>query len=139
MLQVTDKIVIYENELKFDFVRSSGPGGQNVNKVATAAQLRFDVANSSSLPDEIRQRLIKLAGKKMTTEGILVITAQRRRTQDQNRQDALNRLVALIRKASAAPKPRVRTKPSKEAKKRRLAEKRHRSKIKEMRRSVTEE
>ena len=137
MIRITSDIVISEKEIKMDFIRASGPGGQNVNKVSTAVQLRFDVINSSSLCDDVRQRLIRLAGKKMTEEGILVLKAGRFRTQDRNRQDAIERLVQLIVKAAEKPKPRVRTRPSKKTRERRLADKRHRSQGKQTRRPVS--
>jgi ribosome-associated protein len=133
MIQITDTLTIAENELQEDFVRASGPGGQNVNKVSTAVQLRFDIW-SSSLPEEVRARLLRLAGKRVTTEGILIIEARRFRTQEYNRQDARDRLVALIRKAVEIPKPRQQTKPSLTSRQRRLEQKRHRSAIKKMRR-----
>src|SRR5512135_1592452 len=100
MIEVTSTIHIDENELHFDFVRSSGPGGQNVNKVSTAVQLRFDAAHSPSLQEEVRQRLMRLAGNRLTSEGVLVIEAHRFRTQEQNRQDAVQRLTLLIRQAT---------------------------------------
>jgi ribosome-associated protein len=134
MIHVTQSIAIDESEIQEDFVRSSGPGGQNVNKVATAVQLRFNVARSASLPEEVRERLIRLAGRRITEQGDLIIDARRFRTQDRNRQDARERLVALIRKASVRPKPRIKTHPTTSSKKRRLEEKRHRSDIKHMRR-----
>jgi len=137
MIAITPTIAISENEIKLDFIRSSGPGGQNVNKVATAVQLRFDVKNTLSLPHDVRARLVDLAGRKITEHGILIIQAKRFRKQERNRQDAIDRLINLIRKASEKPKARIKTKPTRAAKKRMLAAKRHRSKIKRMRRLVS--
>ena len=134
MIQVTDTISIDESEIQEEFVRSSGPGGQNVNKVATAVQLRFNVRNSPSLPDEVRERLMQLAGRRMTESGELIISARRFRTQSRNREDALNRLIELIRKATQKPKPRRKRKPSLISKQRRLEEKRKRGEIKKQRR-----
>ncbi|MCP4407885.1 MAG: aminoacyl-tRNA hydrolase [Gammaproteobacteria bacterium] len=136
MLRITHKIRIHEKELEEHFVRASGPGGQNVNKVATAVQLRFDVENSPSLPPKIRQRLKYLAGKRLTTEGILIIVGRRYRTQERNREDARQRLVALIRQAAVKSKPRIPTKPTRAAKKRRLASKTKRGKDKKLRRRI---
>lgn len=133
MLIVTPDIVIDEGELKESFVRASGPGGQNVNKVATAVQLRFDVEHSPALPDSVRERLRRLAGAKMTTRGVLIIVARRFRTQERNRQDARERLVALIRRAAVPPKPRRATRPSTAARQKRLETKRHRSVQKRLR------
>ena len=133
MLQITPTLAIDESEIQEAFVRASGPGGQNVNKLATAVQLRFDVAHTPSLPDAVRQRLARLAGRRLSSDGVLTIEARRFRTQARNRQDALDRLVALIRKASEPPKQRVKTTPTKASVRRRLATKRHRSQIKELR------
>lgn len=122
-----------ESEITFAFIRASGPGGQNVNKVATAAQLRFDARNSPSLPEEVKARLLKLAGKRMTQEGILVIEAKRYRTQEQNREDALQRFSALIQKALEKPKSRRATRPSAAARARRIESKKRRAEIKRTR------
>lgn len=135
MIQITPSIAIDENEIQVDFVRSSGPGGQNVNKVATAVQLRFDVANSPSLPEEVRQRLVLLAGSRITDKGVLIIDAQRFRTQGANRQDAINRLAELIRKAASKPAVRHKTRPTLASRQRRLETKRRRSETKHLRRS----
>jgi ribosome-associated protein len=137
MIRVTDSISIDESELDEDFVRSSGPGGQNVNKLSTAVQLRFDVRRSASLPNDVAIRLMRLAGSRLTKEGVLVITAQRHRTQERNRQDARDRLVEMIREASVAPTKRRPTKPSKAAKAKRIEGKKQRSKIKTMRGRVS--
>ena len=133
MIEITENISINENEIHEEFVRSSGPGGQNVNKVATAVQLRFDVKNSPSFPDEVRVRLMQLAGKRLTETGEIIITARRFRTQVGNREDALNRLVELIRKAAQTPKPRRKMKASRLSKWQRLQAKRQRSEIKQQR------
>lgn len=132
-LRVTARIVIDESELREQFIQASGPGGQNVNKVATAVQLRFDVARSPSLPDDVRQRLTVLAGRRMTQGGELVLTARSHRTQERNRQDARERLVALIRQAAIAPKPRRATRPTLASKQRRLEAKTVRAGIKRLR------
>jgi ribosome-associated protein len=136
MLEITQSIAIDESELDVQFVRASGPGGQNVNKVATAVQLRFDVANSPSLPDDVRERLKRLAGKRITEQGILMISARRFRTQERNRKDAIDRLVALIQQAAQPPKTRRKTRPTAASKRRRLEKKRRRSELKRLRRSV---
>jgi ribosome-associated protein len=133
MIPVTDTISIDEGELSESFIRGSGPGGQNVNKVATAVQLRFDVRHSPSLPDDVRARLERLAGRRLTGDGVLVITAQRHRTQERNREDALARLIELIRQATERPKPRRPTKPTFASKKRRLEAKSKRSEVKRLR------
>jgi len=133
MIQITPAIEINQREIQLEFIRASGPGGQKVNKAATAVQLRFDAANSPSLPDEVRRRLIRLAGKRMTEDGVLVIHARRFRSQGRNRRDAIDRLIALIRKASIQPKSRLKTKPSQASKERRLEAKRRRSRTKHKR------
>jgi len=137
MIPVTADVAIDETEIHMDFVRASGPGGQNVNKVSSAVQLRFDVLNTASIPGEIRERLIRLAGKRVTTEGVLIIQASRFRTQERNRQDAVDRLVQLVRRAAEKPKRRMKTRPTLASKERQLAQKKRRGRIKKMRRIVT--
>ncbi|MDR1727695.1 MAG: aminoacyl-tRNA hydrolase [Acidobacteriota bacterium] len=132
MATVNTTVGIDPADIRIEFVRSSGPGGQNVNKVATAAQLRFDT-NSKSLPPEVRERLLKLAGKRVTSSGELVIDARRHRTQQLNREDAMQRLAALIEKASTPPEVRHKTRPPAGAKLRRLDEKKHHADIKRLR------
>jgi ribosome-associated protein len=135
MIRVTDNISIDDSEISEQFVRASGPGGQNVNKLSTAVQLRFDVRHSPSLPHDVRLRLEHLAGRRLTREGVLVIIAQQHRTQERNRQDAQDRLVELIRQASVRPKPRRPTRPTRASKVRRLEGKKRRSTVKALRRS----
>jgi ribosome-associated protein len=134
MIRITASISIGENELEEQFIRASGPGGQNVNKLASAVQLRFDARRSPSLPDEVRARLGRLAGRRLTREGVLVINAQRHRTQERNREDARERLFDLIRRAAVAPLPRRATKPTAGARERRLESKKRRAAIKGLRR-----
>jgi ribosome-associated protein len=133
MIVVTPRIVLDERELEETFVRASGPGGQNVNKLSTAVQLRFDVRRSPSLPDDVRARLERLAGSRLTGEGVLIIVAQRHRTQERNREDARERLVDLIRRAAVPPTPRRPTKPTLASKRRRLDSKARRSRVKSLR------
>ena len=133
MIVDTPRIVLDERELEETFVRASGPGGQNVNKVSSAVQLRFDVRRSPSLPDDVRARLERLAGSRLTGEGVLIIVAQRHRTQERNREDARERLVDLIRRAAVAPTPRRPTKPTLASKRRRLDSKARRSRVKSLR------
>ncbi len=135
MIRVTDSISIGEQELKERFIRASGPGGQNVNKLSTAVQLRFDVRHSPSLADGVRLRLERLSGKRLTREGVLVITAQRHRTQERNRQDALDRLIELIRQAAVVPIKRRRTKPTRASRERRIESKKRRAAVKGWRRT----
>jgi ribosome-associated protein len=135
MIRITDAIAIDERELEERFIRASGPGGQNVNKLSSAVQLRFDVRHSPSLPDDVRDRLERLAGNRLTRMGVLVITAQRHRTQERNRADALERLRELIRRAAVAPVPRKATRPTAGARERRLESKKRRSRIKDLRQS----
>jgi ribosome-associated protein len=133
MIQITTDISIDEKEIKMDFIRASGPGGQNVNKVSSAVQLRFDVYGSPSLPDDVRKRLTLLSGNRINEDGILIIDARRFRTQNRNRQDAIDRLIDLIEKSTIKPKRRLKTKPSVASKRRILEDKRRRSKRKRMR------
>jgi ribosome-associated protein len=133
MLKITDQISLDERELEERFVRASGPGGQNVNKVSTAVELRFDVVGSPSLPEGVRVRLARLAGRRLSDEGILVIRADRFRTQERNREDARERLTELIRRATIVPKRRVATKPSRASKERRRDDKKKRGRVKRLR------
>ncbi|WP_245958427.1 alternative ribosome rescue aminoacyl-tRNA hydrolase ArfB [Pelagibacterium sediminicola] len=134
-IPITDRIVLDADEIVFSFVRSSGPGGQNVNKVATAAQLRFDVENSPSLPNGIKPRLKRLAGSRMTADGVLIIFADRHRSQNRNREDAIARLADLIRAAAIPPRPRKPTRPTLASKTRRLEAKTRRGAVKSQRRT----
>jgi ribosome-associated protein len=139
MIEISDSVSIDESELQLDYVQSSGPGGQNVNKVATAVQLRFDIPHSSSLPEEAKARLAKLAGKRVTQEGVLVIEAKRYRSQEQNRADALERFVSLVQRALEKSKARRRTKPSPAAIEKRLEKKKQRGERKRSRQKYAPE
>jgi ribosome-associated protein len=134
MIQINSKIAIGDDEIEESFIRASGPGGQNVNKVSSAVQLRFDVLHSPTLPKEVRVRLIRIAGKKMTRDGVLIITAQRHRSQDHNRKDALERLVDMIRLAAIRPTLRKPTTPTRSSRHKRLQVKKLRGNVKKLRR-----
>jgi ribosome-associated protein len=139
MIIFNNSIQIDERDIQFEFIRASGPGGQNVNKVASSVQLRYDVMNSSSLGPEVKQRLVKLAKNRITGNGILIIEAKRYRTQEQNRLDAINRLITLIQKASEKPKQRIKTKPTITSKAVRVDEKKRRGEIKRTRQSIPDD
>ncbi len=136
MIRVTRRMALDEGELDWSFVRAGGPGGQHVNKASTAVQLRFDAAGSANVPDEMLGRLKRVAGRRMTADGVVVIEARRYRSRERNRQDALDRLVKLLRRASQRPKKRRKTKPTRASKQRRLEEKRRRGRTKKLRRRV---
>ncbi len=136
MITVSPEIEIHESDIKYDFIRSSGPGGQNVNKVSSAVQLRFDLHNAKGISDEMKRRISKLAGRKMTDHGVLIIEAKRYRTQERNKTDALDRLIKIIERASTKPKKRLSTKPSKLSKEKRLRAKHKKSQKKQLRSPV---
>lgn len=139
MIEVNPTLAIPESELQFDFIRSSGPGGQNVNKVATGVQLRFNVSAAATLPEEVKQRLHRLAGKRINAEGELIIEARRYRSQEKNRGDAVQRLVALLQRAAEKPKKRKQTKPTAAAREKRLSDKKKRGELKRERRTRPED
>src|SRR5271168_1046226 len=139
LIPINCHLFLDDGEIEESFVRASGPGGQNVNKVSSAVQIRFDLSGSRSLPEDLRERLARLAGHRLTRDGVIVIIAQRYRTQERNREDALDRLIALIRRAAVPPTPRRPTKPSRAAKERRLDAKARRATTKERRRAQPDE
>ena len=139
LIPINCHLFLDDSEIEESFVRASGPGGQNVNKVSSAVQIRFDLSGSRSLPQEVRERLARLAGRRLTGDGVIVIIAQRYRTQERNRRDALDRLIALIRRAAVPPTPRRPTKPSRAAKERRLQAKARRATVKQQRRTAPDE
>jgi ribosome-associated protein len=139
MIEVTSDVSINENDISIDFIRSSGPGGQNVNKVASGVQLRYNIASADTLPDEVKQRLYSIARNRITEEGVLIIEAKRFRTQEQNREDAVARLVALVYQATEKPKARKKTRPSAASQEARIEEKKHRGSIKRLRRGAPQD
>jgi len=139
LIPINCYLFLDDGEIEESFVRASGPGGQNVNKVSSAVQLRFDLSGSRSLPEDVCERLARFAGRRLTRDGVIVIIAQRYRTQERNRQDALDRLIALIRRAAEPPTPRRPTKPSSAAKERRLQAKARRATVKQQRRAAPDE
>jgi ribosome-associated protein len=139
MIRVTRSIQLDESEIQESFIAASGPGGQNVNKVATAVQLRFDLANSPSMSDDVKMRLARIAGRRLTNDGVIVLVAQKFRSQERNRQDALERLIQMIQEAAVPPIPRRPTKPTLGSKKRRLESKTRRGAVKQLRSGPTEE
>ena len=134
MIEVSPTVKIDESEIQYEFIRASGPGGQNVNKVSSAVKLRFDAANAPGLPPEVRQRLQRLAGRRMNAEGVLLLDARSHRTQEANRREAFQRLIDLLMQASVEPRPRRKTRPSPASRQRRLQGKHQRSQVKRLRR-----
>jgi ribosome-associated protein len=139
MIPIAEGLVLDEREIDESFIRASGPGGQNVNKVASAVQLRFDIRHSPSLPEGVRTRLERLGGHRVSQDGVLILTAQRFRSQERNRADALDRLVELIRRAATPPRPRRPTRPTAGGRERRLADKARRARLKQRRTTVSDE
>ncbi|NTU74905.1 MAG: aminoacyl-tRNA hydrolase [Anaerolineaceae bacterium] len=135
MVEILPDLILDNSELQFTFIRASGPGGQNVNKVATACQLRFNISHTEAISSEVKERLIKLAGSRITNDGVLVIEAKRYRTQEQNKLDAINRLAALVRTAMERPIDRIKTRPTRSSSAARVNEKKHHGGIKRTRRS----